>query len=145
MMPRIHFALVKKLAAIYDRVLISALSHTRTFMIGAMIALAAAAGASRQMQAVWGRILSGETSGEEFLTMLRDTQELLDAAIAQWTSQRGQAEVLAAMEQAAAQRREPATVTAVVAATAAARKIPAVSFDRDLDGFRDVTRLEPKG
>lgn len=45
-------------------------------------AVAAAAGAARQMQAVWGRILAGETSGEEFLAMLRDTQELLDAAIA---------------------------------------------------------------
>lgn len=34
---------------------------------------------------------------------------------------------------------------ALVAAKAAARKIPAISFDRDLDGFPDVTRLEPKG
>ncbi len=37
--------LVKKLAAAYDRVLTSALSHSRTYMLGALIALAAAAGA----------------------------------------------------------------------------------------------------
>ena len=37
--------LVKKLAAAYDRVLTSALSHSRTYMIGASIALVAAAGA----------------------------------------------------------------------------------------------------
>lgn len=33
----------------------------------------------------------------------------------------------------------------LVAAKAAARRIPAVSFDRDLDRFPDVTRFEPKG
>ncbi|MGE5471011.1 MAG: efflux RND transporter permease subunit [Bacteroidota bacterium] len=37
--------LVKKLAALYDRILGSALSHSRTFMLTATIALAAAAGA----------------------------------------------------------------------------------------------------
>lgn len=41
-----------------------------------------AADAARQMQAVWGRVLAGESSGEEFLRMLKDVQELLDAAIA---------------------------------------------------------------
>ena len=34
---------------------------------------------------------------------------------------------------------------ALVAAKAAARRIPAGSFDRDLDGLKDVTRLQPKG
>ena len=34
------------------------------------------------MQAVWRRILSGETSGQEFIAMLKDTEDLLDAAIA---------------------------------------------------------------
>ncbi len=43
-------------------------------------AVASAAEAARQMQAVWGRILSGETSGAEFSLLLRDVQELLDAA-----------------------------------------------------------------
>jgi predicted nucleic acid-binding protein len=32
---------------------------------------------------------------------------------------------------------------ALIAAQAAARKIPAVSFDKDLDRFPDVTRFEP--
>lgn len=45
-------------------------------------AVASAEAAARQMQAVWGRILSGETSGTEFLVMLKETEELLDAAIA---------------------------------------------------------------
>lgn len=45
-------------------------------------AVKSAAEAARQMQAVWGRILAGESSGEEFLRMLKDVQELLDAAIA---------------------------------------------------------------
>jgi hypothetical protein len=45
-------------------------------------AVRSASAAARQMQAVWGRILAGETSGEEFLRMLKDVQELLDAAIA---------------------------------------------------------------
>lgn len=43
-------------------------------------AVASAADAARQMQAVWGRILSGETSGAEFSLMLREVQELLTAA-----------------------------------------------------------------
>lgn len=33
---------------------------------------------------------------------------------------------------------------ALVAAMAASREIPAVSFDKDLDRFSDVTRYEPK-
>src|SRR5574343_243171 len=37
--------LVKKLAALYDRVLASALAHSRSYLLGATIALAAAAGA----------------------------------------------------------------------------------------------------
>jgi cobalt-zinc-cadmium resistance protein CzcA len=37
--------LVRKLAALYDRVLASALAHSRTYLLGATIALAAAAGA----------------------------------------------------------------------------------------------------
>lgn len=37
--------LVKKMAALYDRVLSTALNHSRTFMLGATIALVAAAGA----------------------------------------------------------------------------------------------------
>ncbi|TXG94866.1 MAG: efflux RND transporter permease subunit [Rhodocyclaceae bacterium] len=37
--------LVRKLAALYDRVLASALAHSRTYLLGATVALAAAAGA----------------------------------------------------------------------------------------------------
>jgi hypothetical protein len=44
------------------------------------VAVESAATAAAQMQAVWGRILSGETSGQEFLLIVRDVQELLDAA-----------------------------------------------------------------
>jgi hypothetical protein len=44
--------------------------------------VASAEAAARQMQDVWGRILSGASSGKEFLSMLKDTEELLDAAIA---------------------------------------------------------------
>lgn len=43
-------------------------------------AVVSAATAAQQMQAVWGRILSGETSGQEFIVMLREVQEVLDAA-----------------------------------------------------------------
>ena len=32
-----------------------------------------------------------------------------------------------------------------LAALAVAKKIPAASFDRDLDKFKDVTRIEPRG
>ena len=41
-------------------------------------------------QAVWGRILSGESSGQEFIVMLKETQELLDAAIALKKANKGE-------------------------------------------------------
>jgi predicted small secreted protein len=53
-------------------------------------AVAAAEAAARQMQAVWARILSGETSGDEFVAILKDTQELLDAAIALKKASKGE-------------------------------------------------------
>lgn len=53
-------------------------------------AVASAEAAARQMQAVWGRILSGETSSQEFLVMLKDTQELLDAANALKKANKGE-------------------------------------------------------
>ena len=53
-------------------------------------AVASAEAAARQMQAVWGRILSGETSGQEFNAMLQDTEDLLDAAIALKKADKGE-------------------------------------------------------
>jgi len=32
------------------------------------------------MQDVWGRILSGESSGKEFMLMIKDINEVLDTA-----------------------------------------------------------------
>lgn len=52
--------------------------------------VASAEAAARQMQAVWGRILSGESSGQEFIVMLKETQELLDAAIALKKANKGE-------------------------------------------------------
>jgi predicted small secreted protein len=53
-------------------------------------AVASAEEAARQMQAVWGRILSGETSGQELIAIMKDTQELLDAAIALKKANKGE-------------------------------------------------------
>ncbi|MBC7601123.1 MAG: hypothetical protein H7255_00475 [Ramlibacter sp.] len=39
-----------------------------------------AAQAALQMQDVWGRILSGESSGKEFMLMIKDINEVLDTA-----------------------------------------------------------------
>jgi hypothetical protein len=52
-------------------------------------AVASAEAAARQMTAVWGRILAGETSADELLKMLKDTEELLDAANALKKANRG--------------------------------------------------------
>ena len=48
----------------------------------ASTALQTASQAARQMEDVWGRILSGETSGKEFALLLNDVNEALDAATA---------------------------------------------------------------
>ena len=45
-------------------------------------AVKSAAQAAAHMQDVWGRVLSGESSGAEFNLMLRDVNEALDSAIA---------------------------------------------------------------
>jgi hypothetical protein len=45
-------------------------------------ALLNASQAAQQMEAVWGRILSGESNGKELMLVLRDVNEALDAAAA---------------------------------------------------------------
>ncbi|HET9207391.1 MAG TPA: hypothetical protein VFO28_14215 [Burkholderiaceae bacterium] len=53
-----------------------------TALGNASTALQTAAQAAQQMEDVWARILSGESSGKELMLVLRDVNEALDAAAA---------------------------------------------------------------